>query len=289
MGRPTFIILIIFILCSSSSWAQLNNDNIQIWFEDSFEGGKLSVTANFLSLAEDFAILSFEFESERRYKGVLEKIDFSSGEFLAAQNLPIPLTTQTVTLENSEALSFNLRIFQDNQLIAKDRYNWNSNSAVDEIENDRLAITNKVIEDILQTNKNKQPIKENEIAASKNKKQKLTHAVDALEIQGLIIDETRTKVGRDFYEIFFRKWIPPNNAPKDFTLIIKELPSFGRGGRVMVEVDQQSLGIVNLSPRIDQIEEQVNYNIRRARSYLSSRSKLSSDLENEDQSGSGIY
>jgi len=51
-----------------------------------------------------------------------------------------------------------------------------------------------------------------------------TDAVDVdLEIDGLLIDETKTKSGRDFYEYFYKDWTAPVGV-KNYTIYIIEKP-----------------------------------------------------------------
>ena len=59
-----------------------------------------------------------------------------------------------------------------------------------------------------------------------------------LELSGLTIDETKTRMGQLFYESFFKKY---NQIPEkyDGTVIITELPSFGRNSRITVTVDDR--------------------------------------------------
>ncbi len=59
-----------------------------------------------------------------------------------------------------------------------------------------------------------------------------------LELSGLTIDETKTRMGQLFYESFFKKY---NQIPEkyDGTVMITELPSFGRNSRINVTVDDQ--------------------------------------------------
>lgn len=109
------------------------------------------------------------------------------------------------------------------------------------------------------------------------------------EIGGLIIDESRTKLGRDFYEQFFSKWIAPNGVGDSFIIKIEELPSFGRVSRISVVVNDQTVVTRSLSPGFGQLEANVNASIRGVRGYLSRRMQMSKDLENEDQKGSGIF
>ena len=260
--------------------AQIDASMIQLWFEESLEGGKLTISVNFLSEAEDLTVLEYDFEIWHEIKSADDSIHGSKGEFLAVQNLAIPLATKTINLEKSEPLMFIIRIFQVDQLITSKQYNWNPKNKI----TPQKAITPVAIQPATQSIP-KPPVA-NQLSKVADKK---TFAGDDFEIQGLIIDETRTKLGRDFYEIFFRKWIPPQNAGDDFIIKIKELPSFGRFARVTVEVSDHKLSERSLNPRIDIIELQANASIREARNYLSARSRLSSDLENEDTLGSGIY
>ena len=81
--------------------------------------------------------------------------------------------------------------------------------------------------------------------------------LDALEIDGLILDETRSKIGRDFYEIFYNRWTPPSGA-KDFLITIRELPGRGIGSRISIEVNENIILYRFLQPRNDLVEEEAN-------------------------------
>lgn len=126
-----------------------------------------------------------------------------------------------------------------------------------------------------------------EVATSSKKK--ITNiAVDVLEIDGLIIDETRAKIARDFYDLFYKKWIAPPNA-KDFSIYIKEQPARGRGVQVLIAVNDQDIFQHFIPARYDDMEEVVNLAIRTARAYLMRRGSIADQLQEEDQMGNGIY
>ena len=113
-------------------------------------------------------------------------------------------------------------------------------------------------------------------------------ATDAIEIEGLIIDETRSKTGRDYYEFFYGKWIAPQGV-SDFTITIKEIPARGRGARISVEVNGNLLIQRMLQPRLDVIELLAEQSVNAVKKYLVDNEKLKSDLEAGDQKGSGVY
>ncbi|MEM1125184.1 MAG: CsgE family curli-type amyloid fiber assembly protein [Bacteroidota bacterium] len=75
-----------------------------------------------------------------------------------------------------------------------------------------------------------------------------------LEIDGLVVDETQTKIGRDFYEVFYSRWAAPPNAV-NFTVTIKEQILPNRGTRIVVQINDAVAFQAYLQPRYDAIEE----------------------------------
>ena len=109
-----------------------------------------------------------------------------------------------------------------------------------------------------------------------------------LEIDGLIFDETRTRVGRDFYEKFYTLWTAPFGV-NDYSILVEEQPPRGRSVSVQVKVKERIVSIHHLQPREEMIENAAKSAVRRAVQYLNQYSQMQTDLENGDQSGSGIY
>jgi len=284
------VLLVFFFQCFG--WSQIAMDDIQIWFDQSKESNAVSITSNFLSEAEDLIVLNYKIYTSVLQDQNLRVIDLEKGEFLAAQNLPIPLGTRTIEIDSIEKIILKVEILQEEQLLIAEEFVWNreelgfKNNEVTEVRIQKKIESNLQIQKNEEVEKQTQKNLKTKIVGNQGKK---TTNFDAIEIQGLIIDETRSKIGRDFYEIFFRKWIPPNGSKGDFIITIKELPAFGRSSRIALDVDGQSLGIRNLTPRLEYVEQQVNSSIRQARKYLTQRSNISRDLENEDTSGSGIF
>ncbi len=111
---------------------------------------------------------------------------------------------------------------------------------------------------------------------------------EEIGIDGLIIDETRSKMAHDFYDLFYRKWIPPQGV-SDFIIYIRELPSRGRISRVAMAVNDDIILQRNLSPRYDLLEQQVNLAIRVLTRHLKKKESVKDQLGNEDAMGSGIF
>lgn len=86
-------------------------------------------------------------------------------------------------------------------------------------------------------------------------------APDAVEIDGLVVDETLTRAGRDFYDAFYQRWRWPAGAAT--TLTIHEQPAPGLGTRLSVRVDGEAVFETQLHPRADTMET-VEQAVRRA-------------------------
>lgn len=111
-----------------------------------------------------------------------------------------------------------------------------------------------------------------------------------LEIDGLIMDETLTRSGRNFYELFYGAWSPPAGA-KNFTITIKETPGrgIGIGTRVAVLINSEEVLTLPVQPRYEVIEQMAQYAVSRAWSYLKNYEQMQSDLQGDDQLGNGLF
>jgi LysM repeat protein len=88
-----------------------------------------------------------------------------------------------------------------------------------------------------------------------------------LEIDGLVMDETRSKIGKDFYDVFYQRWEAPESA-SNFTIRISERPTPTLGSFVSVRVNDNLTFQYRLQPRYDIIETAAIYAVRMTRQYL---------------------
>ncbi len=74
-----------------------------------------------------------------------------------------------------------------------------------------------------------------------------------LVLDGLVVDETMTKWGRDFYDVFYATWEAPESAV-NFMITIREqpLPSMGTG--ITLILDNEIIFQARLQPRYEMIE-----------------------------------
>lgn len=104
----------------------------------------------------------------------------------------------------------------------------------------------------------------------------------------MIIDDTISKIGREFSNFFFTNWREPVNQ-MDYTVIIQEKPLPMNGSQMLVYVDDYLVFQNFVQPRIDVIEDYANYAISMVTTYLNNYELILQQLQGDDLSGSGIY
>lgn len=104
---------------------------------------------------------------------------------------------------------------------------------------------------------------------------------EGLEITGLILDETKTKPGHDFYDYFNTYWKEVKGL--NYTITIKELPDTTRGSFIFVNVNDTAVYRQRLNPRPDVIEEAAKRAVNRANYYLLRKMATQKRLEEEFQ------
>lgn len=109
-----------------------------------------------------------------------------------------------------------------------------------------------------------------------------------MEIDGLIMDETVTKAGRDFYQIFYSNWEAPANS-SNFTIQIRERPDRGLASILMIDINDNRVIETPLQPRYDVVESIATQAVQICYEYLLNYEQIQQQLSDDDLSGSGIY
>ena len=108
------------------------------------------------------------------------------------------------------------------------------------------------------------------------------------EIDGLIVDETLTKTGRDFYDIFYSNWEAPPKV-NNYSVNIKERPLRGRGFQIVIEVNGTEINEMNLQPQYDMVEGAALQGVALTQEYLYNYENLKEQLDADDQKGTGLF
>lgn len=101
-----------------------------------------------------------------------------------------------------------------------------------------------------------------------------------LDLGGYILDQTRTRSGRDFYELFYKAW-GAHEINGSYTIEIKEVVARGRNTSIYVSIDDKLVYASGLQPKYDIIIEQVDQAVPRVLGYIQSINNYNKNLETE--------
>lgn len=119
----------------------------------------------------------------------------------------------------------------------------------------------------------------------------------------LILDNTRTKVGKDFYDLFYKYWTAQTTAADSITrkqrtdtllaigvvIVVEEIPSPGTANQIVISIDDQPVWQQFVQARYELLEDDALYALEVVRDYLASYQETQQQLGNKDQKGSGVY
>ena len=139
--------------------------------------------------------------------------------------------------------------------------------------------------DSIQINKAPEALEKliNNITTSKKKNNEID-----LEVDGLLFDETRTKSGRDFYDLFYNKWTAPPNS-KNYSIFIQEKPFRMSTTLVEIKINETMVYQAVIQPRYDYLETISDQAIKRVGNVLAHYDEIMKQLDGDDKSGSGIF
>lgn len=122
------------------------------------------------------------------------------------------------------------------------------------------------------------------------------------QITGLLLDNTKTKAGRDFYESMYRNWSAAllDSTENNLALILptfteeiiidfEEQPAMGNSTRIIMSVDNIPIWTQLLQPRASVIEMLSEYAVLVLTDYLTNYQEYIQELNNEDSKGTGVY
>lgn len=143
----------------------------------------------------------------------------------------------------------------------------------------KLSDTQKKLEKLLE---------EAEEEVEKEAKKKAEVKSSGMEIDGLIINETKTKIGQEFYEVFYTVWEPPEGI-KNYTIFISEKGAGQWGSWVLLKVNETLTYQNRLIPRSEEIGNAAKYAVELTKNFLLNYEQYQKQLEGKDMKGTGIY
>jgi curli production assembly/transport component CsgE len=110
-----------------------------------------------------------------------------------------------------------------------------------------------------------------------------------LEISQLILDNTFSKVGNDFQQLFNTNWVWPSKNAAQFIITLTERPSFVNSTLIEISINDLKVYESFLQPRYDILEETVGQAIDVTLQYILNYEDVVKELSGDDLTGSGIY
>ncbi|WP_369769775.1 CsgE family curli-type amyloid fiber assembly protein [Flavobacterium sp. WC2416] len=178
-----------------------------------------------------------------------------------------------------QSLSYKLSVIKKNNI-----NNNQSNNAQEGLfslepsENKKLSVTqvnvgkdDEVIVLLLFYDENKQLIGKDRIVLGTEKKVE-SLPIDGFELKGIVIDETKTKVGKDFYDLYYYKYNEYKiNAPN--IVSISEELSFARNTKLVISMNNETIYEFMAKPDEEYLNNMVQKSIYATYSYLKNLEK----------------
>lgn len=101
---------------------------------------------------------------------------------------------------------------------------------------------------------------------------------DGIELTGIVIEETKTKPGRDFYETFYNKYTFNNINGKRIVGVYEKL-SFGRSTIIQVKIDDNVVHEFIGKPDLEYLEQMAKLALRKVYKYFKDLEKQENNIK----------
>ena len=220
----SLVFYLFFMLLSLLTYAQ-EEKKVVAKIESEFVENQVKLKAIVTNNTNIYKELNYLLVSIKKGDGGNLSNNKQSGKFSLNPNEVKNLSEININLEKKDALKAFLYIKDEEsqKLIAKDSLELNSNLFKKKV--------SKVEEDVV------------------------------FELRGLTIDETKSKIGKDFYDIFYIQYsqIPDKS---NSAITISELPVRGTNGQINIEMDDKVIYSFMTNPSEDYLKEQLANSLR---------------------------
>lgn len=97
------------------------------------------------------------------------------------------------------------------------------------------------------------------------------------ELKGLTIDDTKTKVGKDFYDLFYIQYsqIPDKSSG---AITISELPLRGTSGQISIQIDDKVIYSFMTNPNEDYLKEQLAASLKYIKEFNTKKNLIKNEF-----------
>ncbi|MFC5044429.1 CsgE family curli-type amyloid fiber assembly protein [Aquimarina hainanensis] len=220
------------LLMTASGWTQYANNEVVAALKQEAVADATQITAIATNTSEIYKSLRFSFSIFTTDENNVLTKNVKEGRFTVKANESIVLSNAIVANDETNKVVILVLIYDEDRIIGKDRVAFNE--APDKVS--RL------------TDDPKEP-------------------EDGIELKGIVIEETKTKPGKDFYDFFYQSYLM-NQINGNKVVGIYETLSFGRSTIIQVKIEETVLHEFLGKPDLEYLEEMSRVAIRKVYKYF---------------------
>lgn len=231
-------LFIIWIFLSIQLQAQIFNTEVEAKIEVSPQGNMYTLSGSALNKTDLNKSLSYSMSVVKNNENqeTSSKTD-QKGLFVLEPNERKNLSSSTVNAEENQRIIVFLLIYQDSTVVGKDR----------------IVINGLEGEDSLQP-----------MVIREGEEDKLVNIaeeeVDVVLLKGLVVEDTKTKPGRDFYKFFYNAYTA-NNINGEEIVKVQEVLAMGSNTQLKIWVGQDIVAQFFLNPRASYLKEKAEQSV----------------------------
>ncbi|AXT53099.1 hypothetical protein D1818_20550 [Aquimarina sp. BL5] len=235
-----FKLIILFLLVFQFSNGQFTNTQVIAKIKTERIDDIVSVSAEAVNSTEVYKSLKYTFSIFRTDSNNKVTKNDQEGRFTLEANEQKNLATTSIGIDESDKIVILLLVYEEETIVGKDRIAFNEE-------------------------------------ANKKKKEEESTEDDGIELKGIVIEETKTKPGKDFYEFFYNSYTL-NRINGSKIVGVYEKLSFGRSTIIQVKIEDKVIHEFLGKPDIEYLEQMSKVAIRRVYKYFKDLKKQKRDI-----------
>ena len=234
-----FKLVILFLLIFQLSNGQYTNVEVVAKIKAEKIDDIVSVSAEAVNSTEVYKSLKYTFSVFRTDASNNVTKNNQEGRFTLEANEQKKLATTSIGIDESDKIVILLLVYEEETIVGKDRIAFNE--------------------------------------VVKKKKEEYVEDDDGIELKGIVIEETKTKPGKDFYEFFYNSYTL-NRINGSKIVGVYEKLSFGRSTIIQVKIEDRVIHEFLGKPDIEYLEQMSKTAIRRVYKYFKDLKKQKRDI-----------
>jgi hypothetical protein len=215
------------------------NEDFEAKIQTSNQNGIVIINSTAFNKTEITRSLIYRFTLFDSNESIIE--EEKNSRFILTANEKVNLASITFKLNGLEKKIALLEVYNlDNELVAQDRIIFNEGT------NDEIEKKKKLVEKLKQEQENSQDVS--------------LEVKDGIELRGIIVEDTKTKPGRDFYKLFYSLYTK-NNINGIEVVKIKEVLALGRNTKIEVIVGDDIVFSFFVRPSMEYLSKINDYAI----------------------------